>query len=346
MEPSVVVLSGGLGGARLVPALLGELSGLGSGASRGDGALSVVVNVGDDFTWHGLKVCPDIDTVCYALAGMFDFDRGWGRRGDTSEVARELGRRGLAGWAHLGDTDVALSLRRSELIASGATLTQATAALTGCLGTEGVEVLPASDAPARTAVELGGGDVGGAAGGAAGGAVGGAVGGGRVGYAEWFVRHDAAKRVLAVHRPVASASADALDRLAGARAAVLAPSNPVASIGAILALQGMAEALAGVARRIGVLGLSGREPPDHPALSRRLRAQTALLEALGRGGSVADHALVLSPFVTDLVVDDPDVPEVEAVLAGQAGLDTIPEVHAAAILDGGALARSVASLLA
>lgn len=139
----VVLLSGGLGGARLAPALarlLGE-------------RLTIVVNVGDDLTWRTLRICPDVDSILYALAGVWDGDRGWGRRAETFLVGDELSALGARNWFNVGDRDLALHLRRTELLADGCTLSEATAILAHGLGVE-TRVIPASDEIATTRMEL------------------------------------------------------------------------------------------------------------------------------------------------------------------------------------------------
>jgi len=356
MKGAVVLLAGGLGGARLAPRL---------GRILGPGRLSVVANVGDDFHWHGLRICPDIDTICYALAGVFDFERGWGRSGDTWALAEEERRRGVSHWARVGDADVALAMRRTELLGSGMSLGQVTTLLAERIGVTDVEVMPASDEPAPTVLELaregspsgprsaissGGAPVRGNEEGAP--VRGNEEGAGSlVGYAEWFVRLDAAAPLVRLLRPQARASADALDRVRSARAVVLAPSNPLASVGAILALEGMPEALASVERRIGILAFSGREPPTDEALARRLRAHKALLGTTGRGSRPGDHAVLLAPLATDLVVDECDLEEVQEALrlvwrtTGDCAEVAPVRVHAGSLLDDGALASLVADLV-
>jgi LPPG:FO 2-phospho-L-lactate transferase len=348
MKGAVVLLAGGLGGARLAPRL---------GAILGPGRLSVVANVGDDFHWHELLICPDIDTICYALAGVFDFERGWGRLADTWTFAEEERRRGISHWAKVGDADVALAMQRTELLGSGMSLGQVTTLLAERIGVTDVEVMPASDEPAPTMLELAGKDSpssprpANASGGVASVRSNGDKEGSFVGYAEWFVRLDAAAPLVRLLRPQARASAKALDRVRSASAVVLAPSNPLASIGAILALEGMPEALASVERRIGILAFSGREPPTDEALARRLRAQAALLGTIGRGSRPSDHAVVLAPLVTDLVVDECDLEEVAEVLrpprrtTGDCAELAPVRLHPGSLLDDGALASLVADLV-
>ena len=106
----VVLLAGGLGGARLAPALARVL---------GRGRLTVVANVGDDLEWMGLRVCPDLDSILYALAGAWDLDRGWGRRGETFRVRDGLAALGAPAWFGVGDADLSLHLARTRLLGSG-----------------------------------------------------------------------------------------------------------------------------------------------------------------------------------------------------------------------------------
>src|SRR5262245_66605657 len=131
-----VLLAGGLGGARLAPALSGIL---------GPGRLTVIANVGDDQEWMGLRVCPDLDSITYSLAGLWDGRRGWGRRGETFQVREALAGLDDGIWFGVGDRDLALHLTRTRLLRSGRTLTHATRRVVDRLGIRGADVGPASD---------------------------------------------------------------------------------------------------------------------------------------------------------------------------------------------------------
>src|SRR5262249_36106833 len=137
----VVLLAGGLGGARLAPALARAL---------GRGRLTVVANVGDDLEWMGLRVCPDVDSIVYALARAWDRERGWGTRGGTFRVRDARASLGAPSWFGIGDVDLSLHLARTRLLASGASLTEATRHLSRSIGVTGVAIVPASDRRAPT----------------------------------------------------------------------------------------------------------------------------------------------------------------------------------------------------
>ena len=144
-ESQVVLLTGGLGGARLAPSLRDAL---------GPGRLTVVANVGDDLTWHGLRVCPDLDSVTYSLAGLWDSERGWGLEDETFRVRDALAGLQEPTWFNVGDRDLALHLLRTERLRAGRSLAQTTQELSRRLGVVDVEVIPASDEPSETRVLL------------------------------------------------------------------------------------------------------------------------------------------------------------------------------------------------
>ncbi|MGH9000388.1 MAG: 2-phospho-L-lactate transferase CofD family protein, partial [Acidimicrobiia bacterium] len=250
--PSVTVLCGGFGAARFL-----------SGLSRVGGVdLTCVVNTADDLDYEGLHISPDVDTVTYALAGRFDEDRGWGLAGDTFRNAEAL-RRYRSGWFAVGDEDLATNLARTNLIRAGATLTEATARVAAALGVQG-RVLPMSDDPVRTVV---------------------CSAEGRLGFQEYLVHRRAGPAVEAVEHDGADTARPApgvLGALAGADLVVVAPSNPVSSIGPILALGGVAGELALRADRTVAVTpvVSGAEPATAPEQSRA-RVRAAFMAARG-----------------------------------------------------------------
>lgn len=212
---NVVVLSGGVGGARLVDGLARALPG---------GALVAIVNTGDDFVHLGLHVSPDVDTVMYTLAGLAHEERGWGLAQETFAAIGMVKRFGGPDWFALGDRDLATHLLRTEALRAGDSLSTITARLCKALGIEQV-VLPMSDAPVRTMIET--------------------VEEGTLPFQHWFVRRRAEPRVRAVRfdgaRTAAPQVVDAIDRCAFV---VIGPSNPYVSIDPILALDGVRQALA------------------------------------------------------------------------------------------------------
>jgi LPPG:FO 2-phospho-L-lactate transferase len=214
----IVALAGGVGGSRFARGLH---------AARPDADLTVVVNTGDDVTLHGLRISPDVDTVLYALSGVVDEKRGWGPRGDTFRTMDALERLGGETWFRLGDLDLATHLRRSELLAEGWPPSRVTAELAQRLGVSGVRILPMTDAPVETWVEL------------------------RderrwVHFQEYFVRRRTDVAISGVEVRGLNEAAPApgvLEAFEAAELIVLCPSNPFVSIGPILAVRGVRDAI-------------------------------------------------------------------------------------------------------
>jgi LPPG:FO 2-phospho-L-lactate transferase len=219
----IVVLAGGIGGARF---LVGVREVARQLAARGTPAeVTAVVNVGDDVTLHGLRICPDLDTVVYTLGGAADPERGWGRRDETWVVKEELAAYGAEPtWFGLGDRDLATHLVRTRMLDAGYPLSAVTEAL--CARWQpGVRVLPATDDRVETHVVT---DTE------------------ALHFQEWWVRHRGAlpaKRFVFVGAEAAKPAPGVLDALAAADAVLLAPSNPVVSIAPILAVPGIRDAL-------------------------------------------------------------------------------------------------------
>ena len=152
---NIVTLAGGVGGAKLAQglALTPSLapSPVATGEGRG-GGLTIIVNTGDDFEWHGLTVCPDLDTVTYTLGGVANTVTGWGVADDTFEAIGALQRLGVEPWFKIGDRDLATHVYRTELLRQGKTLTEATHIITRALGIEAT-ILPMTDDRFRTMVD-------------------------------------------------------------------------------------------------------------------------------------------------------------------------------------------------
>ncbi len=229
----IVVLAGGIGGARFltgVRAVAGTMP---------NAAVTAIVNVGDDVTMHGLRICPDLDSVMYTLAGAADPVRGWGRVGETWVIKEELARYGAEPtWFGLGDKDIATHLVRTRMLAGGNPLSAVTAALCE-RWTTGITMLPASDDRLEThvVVEIDGETR-------------------AIHFQEWWVRHRAAlpaQQFVFVGADTAKPAAGVLDAIASADVIMIAPSNPVVSIAPILAVNGLRDALVGApAKIIGV----------------------------------------------------------------------------------------------
>lgn len=233
----IVVLAGGTGGARF-------LRGVRSAAPDAD--ITAVVNTGDDVTLHGLRICPDLDTVVYTLGGGIDEERGWGRSGESWTVKEELAAYGAdPDWFGLGDRDVATHLIRTRMLDAGYPLSAVTAALAD-RWRPGVTVLPMSDQRVETHVVVTDPESGRQR---------------AIHFQEWWVRHRAALEPAAfVQIGVESArpAPGVVEAIAAADAVLLAPSNPVVSIGTILGVPGLREALlAGPGRIAGVSPVIG-----------------------------------------------------------------------------------------
>ncbi|NHO66023.1 2-phospho-L-lactate transferase [Aestuariicella hydrocarbonica] len=213
----VVVLSGGVGGAKLALGLYRILP---------EQSLSVVVNTGDDFNHYGLRICPDLDTALYTLADLSDKEQGWGRANESWQCLQTLAELGGDNWFRLGDRDLALHLLRTQHLSEGATLTQCIHRLAANMGI-GAQILPMSDQVVAT--EL-------------------ATDQGRLPFQEYFVRRQCQPVVESMHytgAEVAQPSDEVLSALAqpDLRAIVIAPSNPYLSVAPILSIVGMKAAL-------------------------------------------------------------------------------------------------------
>jgi LPPG:FO 2-phospho-L-lactate transferase len=262
----VVVLAGGTGGAKLARGLLDEV---------GD-ELVVVANTGDDIEIYGAHVSPDPDLVTFWLADLID-SRGWGLRGDTFTVMDELRSLGEEVWFNLGDRDLALCLWRAARLASGARLTEAVDEARRAYGLP-ARVLPAADEPVRTWVE---------------------AAGRWWPFQDFMIRHAAAGPVTGVELRGASdarATPEVLEAIAAARAIVIGPSNPIVSIGPILAVGGMREALASSAAPVVAVS-----PLVHGEV---LKGPTAAFmehagHPLSSDGVVASYAGLLDGVVAD-----------------------------------------------
>jgi LPPG:FO 2-phospho-L-lactate transferase len=212
---SVVLLSGGVGGAKLAAGLHDVLA---------PGELTIVGNVGDDLEVLGLHVSPDLDSVLYALAGLNDTERGWGRAGETWQALQSARAWGGEGWFMLGDLDIGLHLVRSQALRAGEPLSAVTARLTEAVGLA-TRLVPATDDRLRTQV---------------------VTPAGTFSFQEWFVARRHADDVDALVYETAEQARPApgvLEAIAAAEAIVIAPSNPFVSIHPILAVPGIREAL-------------------------------------------------------------------------------------------------------
>jgi LPPG:FO 2-phospho-L-lactate transferase len=234
----VVVLAGGIGGARFLRGVRAALP---------DAEITAVVNTGDDVTLHGLRICPDLDSVMYTLAGIHDSERGWGRKDETWRIKEELTEYGAEpSWFGLGDLDIATHLVRTRMLDAGYSLTDVTAAL-GARWQPGVTLVPMSDDRVEThvVVELEGRRR-------------------AIHFQEWWVKHRAklpAESFVQVGVDDADPAPAALAALSAADVILIAPSNPVVSIGTILGVGGLRPAvLNSPAPVVGVSPIIGGAP--------------------------------------------------------------------------------------
>ncbi len=268
----ITVLAGGVGAARLLAGLVQVVP---------PSEVTAVVNTGDDVVMHGLHISPDLDTVTYTLAGADNPETGWGLAGETWQAMGSLGRYGGDTWFNLGDLDLGTHLYRTGNLASGVGLAEITAAITAGWGLEPM-LLPMTEDRVATMVTLAGGD--------------------EVGFQEYFVRlrHDVP--VSSVRFDGAEASSPGpgvLEAITGADVVVVAPSNPIVSIGPLLAVPGIADAVR--ARRDHTVAVS-------PIISGAALKGPAdrLMRELGHEASVVGVARIYRDIASCLVIDSAD----------------------------------------
>jgi LPPG:FO 2-phospho-L-lactate transferase len=275
---NVVVLSGGVGGARFVRGVV---------AVAGAASTTVIGNVGDDVEVLGLHVSPDLDSILYALAGLADEARGWGRAGETwrgLETVREFGGEG---WFALGDLDLGLHLVRTQALRAGEPLSGVTARLAQELGVE-TRILPATDDRLRTWLDTPAGSFP---------------------FQEWFVARGHRDEVDALRFEGADDARPApgtLEAIAAADLILVAPSNPYVSIHPILAVAALREALA--ARRVPCVAVS-------PLIGGRAVKGPAdrMLRRLGGGTSPAQVADCYKGLIDAIVVDEADADDLDGL---------------------------------
>ncbi|HET8530549.1 MAG TPA: 2-phospho-L-lactate transferase [Methylomirabilota bacterium] len=305
----ITALAGGTGAAKL-------LRGLGRVLDARD--LTVIVNTGDDAEIWGLHVSPDLDTVCYTLGGVIDEVRGWGLTGETFNALDQIARFGEPVWFNLGDRDLATHLHRTRLLREGQTLTEVTRAIAQSLHVTAT-VLPMSDQPVRTRIL--GPD-------------------GWLAFQEYFVREKAQVDVRAVNyagAPVARPAPGVLEALRTADAVLLCPSNPITSIGPILAVPGLVEGLRGTeATVVAVSPIVGGDAVSGPA--------GRLMAAVGLPVSATGVARAYGGWLDALVFDERDralAPEIRAAGAAPVLAPTLMSSREAEV----ALARHVLAAL-
>ena len=277
----ITALAGGVGAARLLRGLVRVVA---------PTDITAVVNTGDDTELHGLHISPDLDTVTYTLAGLNDDKRGWGLAEETWGVMESLERLGGETWFSLGDRDLATHLYRTQRLSDGATLSQVTSEITRSLGVP-IRLVPMSDDPVRTRLTLKDGP--------------------EVSFQDYFVRlrHSVAvESVRFAGADVAAPAPGVLAAIAEADTVVVCPSNPIVSIGPLLAVPGLADELA--ARRPHVVAVS----PIIAGAALKGPADRLLAE-LGHESTVVGVARVYRDVVGTLVVDEADAASADAVEA-------------------------------
>ena len=303
--PRIVALAGGVGAARFLRGLVQVVD---------PASVTVIVNTADDVERHGLWISPDIDSVVYTLAGLHDEERGWGLRDETWNGLGALRALGEDTWFQLGDRDLATHIWRTARRRAGEPLSALTGAQCAALGVP-VRVLPMSDDVVTTRVqcaELG-----------------------ELHFQEYFVREQCRPAIEAIRFAGVSRSRPApgvLDALASADALIVCPSNPVISIGPILAVPGLRDAVRAVPRCVAVTPIVAGAAVKGPA-AEMLRAQGVAVSAAGVAGLYAD-------FVSVMVVDRRDT----AVAADVSALGlraVVAETVMASLPDAVALARVV-----
>jgi LPPG:FO 2-phospho-L-lactate transferase len=264
----ICVLTGGTGGAKFVDGLRQVIP-----AEE----ITMVVNTGDDLLWWGLYVSPDIDSITYVLSGLLSRERGWGVKGDTFLCLQAMGQLGEPTWFHTGDRDLAMHLLRSRLLAEGKTLSEATTTICDKLGVK-ARILPMSDSRVETRIDTPSGELS---------------------FEEYFVQRwyqDPVNSVRFAGATDAEAAPGVIEAILSADAVIIAPSNPVTSIGPILAVPGIREALQRARGKVAAVSpIIGNAPVAGPA--------GILMTAQGLQCSIAGVAKAYEEFLDILVCD-------------------------------------------
>jgi LPPG:FO 2-phospho-L-lactate transferase len=267
----IVVLTGGTGGAKFIDGLRMLVA---------PEELTVIVNTGDDHRWWNLFISPDTDSITYVLAGILSEERGWGVRLDTFHCLDMMKRLGEPAWFAVGDRDLAVHVLRSRLVAEGKTLSEATAIIAERLGVRS-RILPMSDMRVETRIGTPRGELG---------------------FEEYFVERryqDPVEWVRFAGATEAAAAPGVLEAIAGARAVVIAPSNPITSIGPILAVPGVRRALTETsAAVVAVSPIIGNSAVSGPA-AHLMATQELPVSAVGIAQAYED-------FLHGLVIDSSD----------------------------------------
>jgi LPPG:FO 2-phospho-L-lactate transferase len=272
----ITLLAGGTGSVKLA-----------RGLAKVSKDLTIVCNIGDNIWLYGLYVCPDIDTITYGLADMLDEKRGWGIKGDTFSFVDHMKKMGLPAWFGLGDRDLATHVYRTELLRRGKSLTSITSTIARQLGTN-FTILPATDDDVQTFVSTPKGEMH---------------------LQEFWVRSAAKPRVMGLHfhgAQNAQVSAPVLNAIRKSERIIIAPANPVSSIGPMLAITGLRRALARARDKVvAVSPIIGGRPVSGPAAK--------YMKAVGLDVSPAGIAAYYKDAASSLVISRQDWKMVSAI---------------------------------
>ncbi len=274
----ITALAGGVGAARF-------LSGLVKIVDEKD--LSVIVNTGDDMELYGLHISPDVDIVTYTLAGIVDNQKGWGIKGDTFHFLDSIKKFGYETWFNLGDRDLATHIYRTQRLKQGLTLSEVTVEITNALGVK-AKIFPMSNERFETHITTKEGSIH---------------------FEEYFVKRGSIDQVLGVTFPgsdKAKPTPEVIDAIKNAEIVLICPSNPIVSIGTILGLKGVREALKQTkARKIAVSPIIAGAPVKGPA--------DKLLRGLGLEVSAFSVANLYADFLDAFVIDFADASEKQRI---------------------------------
>ena len=270
----ITALAGGVGAARFLTGLLKIVK---------EDDVSVIVNTGDDIEMFGLHISPDIDIVAYTLAGIVDEEKGWGIKGDTFQALEMLKKLGLETWFALGDRDFATHIFRTDLLKKGFTLSQATDEICHGLGLK-VKLLPMTNDKFETRIKIEEGSIH---------------------FEEYFVKRRSSEKVLGVEfvgAESAKPSPKVIDSILNADVVIICPSNPIVSIGTILSVNGIRDALRKTsARVVGISPIVAGAPIKGPA--------DKIMRGLGFEVSAFGVAKLYSDFLDTFVIDNLDAAE-------------------------------------
>lgn len=304
----IIALAGGVGASKLLLGLQDAID------PRG---LTVIVNTGDDITLHGLKISPDLDIVTYTLAGIVDAAKGWGYRGETFHALKRLAAFGRISWFNLGDRDLATHIHRTAMLAEGKTLSDAAESIRLALGVK-ARILPMSDDPVPTMIDTAEGELH---------------------FQEYLVKRRAEPVVRGIRFDGADNARPAkgvLEAIRDADRVLICPSNPLISIGPILAVLGIRDALrARKAKVIAVCPIVGGKSLKGPS--------DKMLAELGHEASANGVAKLYADFTGTFVIDPVDRTQAEGIRSLGMNVEVVPTVMKTRPQKG-KLARSLLAL--